>query len=319
MEYRRLGRTGLKLSEIGLGGWLTFGEGVGAADADRIIRRAFDLGVNFYDTANIYATGESERIMGQALSQFPREELVIASKVRGRMWPGPLGEGLSRKHIVAACDHSLKRLGLDYIDLYQIHWPDAETPIEETLQALSDLVHQGKVLYVGCSNFTAAELQDALDLSEELGLVRMDSMQPHYNMIFRSAEEALLPLCAEEGVGAVVYSPLAQGLLSGRYRKGYEPAAGERSGANEHFRKSYLTDGNLAVVGELVQMAEKAGRTMAQYALAWILRRPEITSVIVGASKIAQIEDNVKASGYAIPEAELAAIDEVMRGIVVRV
>ena len=201
MEYRRLGRTGLKLSEIGLGGWLTFGDSVGESDADRIIRRAFDLGINFYDTANVYATGESERIMGQALSQFPREEIILATKVRGRMWPGPLGEGLSRKHIISAVDHSLKRLGVDYIDLYQIHWPDAETPIEETLQALSDLVHQGKVLYVGCSNFTAVELQDALDLAEEYGLVRMDSVQPHYNMIFRGPEDSLLP---PAGAGAAV-------------------------------------------------------------------------------------------------------------------
>ena len=319
MEYRRLGRTGLKLSEIGLGGWLTFGDSVGESDADRIIRRAFDLGINFYDTANVYATGESERIMGQALSQFPREEIILATKVRGRMWPGPLGEGLSRKHIISAVDHSLKRLGVDYIDLYQIHWPDAETPIEETLQALSDLVHQGKVLYVGCSNFTAVELQDALDLAEEYGLVRMDSVQPHYNMIFRGPEDSLLPLCAEEAIGVVVYSPLAQGLLSGRYHKGYKPHPGERPHTNEHFGKAYLTAPNLKVVGELAEMAKQSGHTLAQYALAWILRRPEITSVIVGASKIEHIEDNARASGYAIPDVELTAIDEVMRGIVARV
>ena len=311
MKYRRLGRTGLKVSEIALGGWLTFGETVGEEDALQIIRKAFKLGINLFDTADVYADGRAEEILGKALAVFPREEVVIATKARGRIFGGPNGEGLSRKHLFEALHASLRRLQTDYVDLYQVHWPDPETPLEETLCALNDMVRQGKVLYVGCSNFSATQLHEALMISRQHGWARFDSVQPFYNMMRREIEADLLPLCAEEGIGAIVFCPLYQGLLTGKYRKGIAPKKGQRAAENPVLRKR-LTPENLAIVEQLGKIAKKRGKTMAQLALAWILRRPEISAAIIGVRRIEQLKENVRGSGWQLRKQELERIDKIL-------
>ncbi len=311
MKYRRLGRTGLKVSEIALGGWLTFGETVGEEEALQIIRKAFELGINLFDTADVYADGSAEEMLGKALAVFPREEVVIATKARGRIFGGPNGEGLSRKHLFEALHASLRRLQTDYVDLYQVHWPDPETPVEETLCALNDMVRQGKVLYLGCSNFSAAQLHEALMISQRHDWARFDSVQPLYNLMRREIEADLLPLCAEEDIGAIVYCPLYQGLLTGKYRKGAAPKKGQRASENPVLRKR-LTPENLAIVEQLGKIAKKRGKTMAQLALAWILRRPEISAAIIGARRIEQLKENVRGSGWQLRKQELEQIDKIL-------
>ena len=311
MKYRRLGRTGLKVSEIALGGWLTFGETLGEEEALQIIRKAFELGINLFDTADVYADGRAEEMLGKALAVFPREEVVIATKARGRIFGGPNGEGLSRKHLFEALHASLRRLQTDYVDLYQVHWPDPETPLEETLCALNDMVRQGKVLYAGCSNFSATQLHEALMISRQHGWARFDSVQPFYNMMRRQIEAELLVLCAEEGIGAIVYCPLYQGLLTGKYRKGIAPKKGQRAAENPVLRKR-LTPENLTIVEQLGKIAKKRGKTMAQLALAWILRRPEISAAIIGARRIEQLKENVRGSGWQLRKQELNQIDKIL-------
>ena len=311
MKYRKLGRTGLKVSEIALGGWLTFGETVSEEDAFQIIRKAFELGINLFDTADVYADGRAEEILGSALTVFPREEVVIATKARGRVFGGPNGEGLSRKHLFEALHASLRRLHMDYVDLYQVHWPDPETPLQETLCALNDMVRQGKALYVGCSNFSATQLHEALMISRQHGWARFDSLQPFYNMMRREIEADLLPLCAEEGIGAIVFCPLYQGLLTGKYRKGVAPKKGQRAAENPVLRKR-LTPENLSIVEQLAKIAKKRGKTMAQLALAWILRCPEVSAAIIGVRRIEQLKENVRGSGWQLRKQELAQIDKIL-------
>lgn len=311
MKYRRLGQTGLKVSEIALGGWLTFGETVGEEEAIQIIRKAFTLGINLFDTADVYADGRAEEILGKALAVFPREEVVIATKARGRIFGGANGEGLSRKHLFEALHASLRRLQTDYVDLYQVHWPDPETPLEETLGALNDMVRQGKVLYVGCSNFSAAQLHEGLMISHQHGWARFDSVQPLYNPMRREIEADLLPLCVEERIGAIVYCPLYQGLLTGKYRKGVAPKKGQRAAENPALRKR-LTLENLTIVEQLQKIAKKRGKTTAQLALAWILRRPEISAAIIGARRSEQLKENVRASGWQLRKQELDQIEKVL-------
>jgi len=311
MKYRRLGRTGLKVSEIALGGWLTFGETVGEEEALQIIRKAFELGINLFDTADVYADGRAEEILGKALAVFPREEVVIATKARWRIFGGPNGEGLSRKHLFEALHASLRRLQTEYVDLYQVHWPDPETPLEETLCALNDMVRQGKVLYVGCSNFSGVQLHEALMISRQHDWARFDSVQPLYNLMRREIEADLLPLCAEEGIGAIVYCPLYQGLLTGKYRKGAALKKSQRAAENPVLRKR-LTPENLAIVEQLGKIAKKRGKTMAQLALAWILRRPEISAAIIGVRRIEQLKENVRGSGWQLRKQELERIDKIL-------
>jgi aryl-alcohol dehydrogenase-like predicted oxidoreductase len=312
MKYRRLGHTGLKVSEISLGGWLTFGEAVGEEESIQIIRRAFELGINLFDTADVYGNGRAEEILGKAVAVLPRQEVVIATKARGRIFGGPNGEGLSRKHLFEALNASLRRLQTDHVDLYQVHWPDPETPPEETLCALNDMVRQGKVLYVGCSNFSAGQLHEALMISQQHGWARFDSVQPLYNVMRREIEADLLPLCAHEGIGAIVYCPLYQGLLTGKYRKGVAPKKGQRAAENPVLRKR-LTPENLAIVEELGKIANKRGKTTAQLALAWILRRAEVSSAIIGARRIEQLEGNVRGSGWRLQKKELEEIDKILK------
>lgn len=311
MNYRRLGATGLKVSEIALGNWLTSGQKTDEETSHTIFNRAWDLGINFYDTADVYAHGRAEEILGSWLKTKHREQVVVATKCRGRMWVGPNGEGLSKKHIIEAANHSLKRLGTDYIDLYQFHWPDAEAPMEESLEAMEILMIQGKVLYAGCSNYSADELDDALEIADEFGLPGFVSHQPQYNMFEREIEAGLMGRCAEEGIGIIIWSPLRQGLLSEKYLSGEAPPGSRLYGTDEGRR--WLSPANVKALQELADIAHSKGATLSQLALAWALSHPEITSCIVGASNVEQIEENAAASDVVISEEEFLQIESILQ------
>ncbi|BCU82734.1 aldo/keto reductase [Polycladomyces abyssicola] len=315
MKYRRLGNSGLKVSEISLGSWLTYGGYVGKEQAISIIDKAYELGINFFDTANIYMHGEAEKIVGEALRKYPRESYVLATKVWGPMGERPNDRGLSRKHIMEQCEASLKRLGLDYIDVYYCHAFDYDTPMEETLRAMDDLVRQGKVLYIGISNWTAAQIAEAVSIVDKYLLNRIVVNQPLYNMFAREIEKEIIPLCERNGIGQVVYSPLAQGVLAGKYKAVNDAPAGSRA-TDKHGTetvKSWLKEENLRKVERLRPIAEELGLSLAQLALAWTLRQPNVSSAIIGASRPEQVEDNIKASGVVIPDEALAKIDEILQ------
>jgi voltage-dependent potassium channel beta subunit len=315
MEYRNLGKAGIKVSEVGLGSWLTYGGATQDDTAAQCIHRAYALGINFFDTANVYARGESEKVVGKALAAFPRDSYVLATKVYFPMGDGPNDRGLSRKHIMEQCHLSLKRLGTDYIDLYQCHRYDPTVPLEETLRALDDLVTQGKVLYVGVSEWNAGQISDALSLADKLNFDRIVSNQPFYNMIGRGLENEVLPLCEKEGIGQVVFSPLAQGVLTGKYQPGAAPPEGTRAAdprQNMFMGGGKMDDATLEKVQKLKPIAEREGLTLAQMALAWCLRKPIISSVIVGASRPQQVDDNAAASGKNLSDETLKAIDDVL-------
>ena len=312
MKYRRMGRTGLQMSEISLGSWINYGGTTPEDVAIDCIHRSFELGINLFDTADVYATGEAERVLGKAIKDLPREQLIIATKFKGRMWDGPLGQGVSRKHIVEAIEASLRRLDLEYVDLYQVHHFDDQTPMDETLETLDNLVRQGKVLYVGCSNFSAVHLCDANHLARQRNLTRFDCVQPHYNMLQRNIEDDLLPLCGSSGVGVIVYCPLAQGVLTGKYNSGKVPL-GSRGGSNAAaWRKRYLNDANLKKLRALQRIAGRKGKTMSQLALAWILHRAEVTSCIIGATSVEQVDENVKASSMKLSAKDIDELEKVV-------
>jgi voltage-dependent potassium channel beta subunit len=316
MQYRRLGRAGLLVSEISLGSWLTYGGGVGEDTARACIREAYDLGINLFDTANVYARGESEKVVGKALRDFERDTYVVATKVYFPMRPGPNGSGLSRKHIREQCHASLKRLGLDYIDLYQCHRWDANTPVEETVLAMEDLVREGKILYWGVSEWSALQIQQGQTAAQSRGFYGMVSNQPYYNMLGRGIEKEVIPTCERLGIGQIVFSPLAQGVLTGKYLPGQPIPEGTRAAdpkMNVFLKGSdVLSDESLQRIQNLRPIAERNGLTMAQLAVAWILRQPNISSVIVGASRPEQVKDNAAASGVKLNEDDLAAIDEAL-------
>ncbi|GAC1332639.1 MAG: aldo/keto reductase family protein [Candidatus Dormibacteria bacterium] len=318
MEYRRLGRSGVKLSAIGLGSWLTYGNQVDRENSTACIRRALELGVNFFDTADIYHVGAGETELGVALEGVKRSDYVLATKVFWPMSDNVNDRGLSRKHIMESCDKSLRRLKTDYIDLYQCHRYDADTPLDETLRALDDLVRQGKVLYTGISEWEAGQIRAATDHADEHGLDRIVSSQPQYNMLWRVIEKEVIPLCEEKGIGQVVWSPLAQGLLTGKYLPG-EPVPADSRGADERASgpiQGWLQDANLKAVQGLKPIAADAGISMAQLALAWVLRHPNVTSAIIGATRPAQVDENVKAAGVKLDAATLSAIDEALSGVI---
>lgn len=313
MEYRRLGRTGLKVSELCLG-TMTFGWTADEATSLDILSAAFDAGINFFDTANIYSGGVAEEIMGKWLQGRPRDQVVIATKVRGAMGNGPNDQGLSRVHIMNAVEGSLRRLGTDYIDLYQCHWPDDDTPLEETLRALDDLVHQGKVRYIGCSNYPAWKLCKALWISDKYGLARFDCLQPHYNLVHRAEfERELMPLCADQGLGVIPYSPLAGGFLTGKYRRGQPIPEGTRGQTSQRV-KSYMTEANFALIERMEALGRERGLTIAQVALAWLLTNPVITSPIIGANSVAQLRESLGAVGQRLSPEEKQALDEASAG-----
>lgn len=311
MNYRRLGATGLKVSEISLGNWLTSGQKLDEKASHAVFERAWELGINLYDTADVYAHGRAEEILGTWLKTKPREQVVVATKCRGRMWDGPNGEGLSKKHIIEAANHSLKRLGTDYVDLYQFHWPDEEAPIEESLEAMETLMIQGKVLYAGCSNYSTDELDDALEVADEFGLPRFASHQPRYNMFQRDIEARLMMRCAEEGIGIIVWSPLEQGLLSEKYSSGEAPPGSRFYGTEEGRRR--LNPANVKALQALAEIAHSKKATLSQLALAWVLSHPEITSCIAGATQIEQIEENAAASDLVISEEEFLQVEKILQ------
>jgi aryl-alcohol dehydrogenase-like predicted oxidoreductase len=300
MEYRKLGRTGLRVSPLCMG-TMQFGWSVGEADSHRIMSAAFEAGVNFFDTADVYSRwvegnpgGVSESYIGAWIMQnnIPRDQLVIATKVRNRMGEGPNDEGLSRAHVMRAVEASLRRLQTDYIDLYQTHWPDADTPIEETLRAFDDLVRQGKVRYIGASNYPAWQLMQALWTSDKHNLARFDALQPHYNLIHRAEfERELRAVCETYGLGVIPYSPLAGGFLTGKYRHGQPLPESKRAEG----RSRLMTGKNLALLHEMDRIASLHKINISQVALAWMLADPLVTSPIIGATSIDQLNENLGA------------------------
>ncbi|MCL4543650.1 MAG: aldo/keto reductase [Chloroflexi bacterium] len=308
MRIKRLGHTGLKVSEICLG-TMTFGSQADEDTSRAIVQRALDAGVNFFDTANVYNAGRSEEITGRILKDV-RRDIVLATKVHHRMGPGPNDAGQSRKHIMDAVEASLRRLGTDYIDLYQVHRFDPETPLEETLSALDDLVRAGKVRYAGCSNYAAWQLTKALWISDVRRLTRYDSVQPRYNLISRTIEGELLPLCADQGVGVIVYNPLGGGMLTGKHRREAGPAAGTRFDNNRNYQNRYWRDIVFDAVDRFREIAADQPATMAQLALAWTLANPVVTSAILGATSVQQLEETLPATEVTLSPELLPLVDE---------
>ncbi|PWW06243.1 voltage-dependent potassium channel beta subunit [Paenibacillus cellulosilyticus] len=311
IQYRNLGASGLKVSEISLGSWLTYGGYVERENAVQSIRKAYELGVNFFDTANVYAKGEAERVVGETLRDYERESYVLATKVYGRIGDGPNDRGLSRKHVIESANASLKRLGLDYVDVLYSHRFDAETPLEETLRAFEDLVRQGKVLYVGVSEWTAAQITEAFAIADKYLLDRIVVNQPIYNLFERYIEKEIIPLGLKKGFGQVVFSPLAQGLLTGKYSSNAQVPADSRAAKHDNF-KNKLTEEKLAKVEQLQTIARELDITVGQLSLAWILRQSNVSSALVGASRPEQVEENVKASGIVLDESTLNRIADII-------
>jgi len=316
MQYNRCGRSGLKLPAISLGLWHNFGGVDTLENARAVIHRAFDLGITHFDLANNYGPppGSAEenfgRILRQDLASY-RDEMIISSKAGWGMWPGPYGDLGSRKYLIASLDQSLKRMGLDYVDIFYHHRPDPETPLEETMGALDQIVRSGKALYVGISSYAAEQTRQAVQVLRELGTPCLVH-QPSYNMFNRWIEDGLLDVLAEEGIGCIVFSPLAQGLLTDRYLEGI-PADSRAGKPHGFLRPAHVTEEELARVRRLNEMARARGQTLAQMALAWVLRHPGMTSALVGASRVSQIEDSVAAlNNLGFAEEELRAIDDIL-------
>jgi len=303
MDFRHLGKSGLIVSEIAYGNWLTHGSQVEADAAHACVKAALDVGITTFDTADVYAQTRAETVLGEALDGVRRESYELFTKVFWPTGPGRNDRGLSRKHIIESCTASLRRLRTDHIDLYQAHRYDVETPLEETLRAFDDLVRQGKVMYIGVSEWTAAQIADALRIAGEMGFDRIVSNQPQYNMLWRVIEAEVVPLSEREGVGQVVFSPLAQGILTGKYQPGQPPPAGsratdEKGGAN--FISRWLSDDVLSRVQQLKPIADDAGLSLATMSLAWVLQNPNVSTAIIGASRPEQVRENVHASGVVV-------------------
>ncbi len=318
MQYRHLGKYGVQVSEVALGSWLTYGGATEDEAARSCIEKAYDLGINFFDTANVYARGKSEEVVGKSLAPYARDSYFLATKVYFPMGDGPNDRGLSRKHIFEQCHLSLKRLGTDYIDLYQCHRYDPTTPLEETLIALDDLARQGKILYAGVSEWSAGQIAHAVDFVRGNHLHPIVSNQPYYSLLGRGIEKEVIPLCEREGIGQVVFSPLAQGVLTGKYKPGQPLPEGSRASdpaQNAFLGKDRLNEETLTGVQKLAPIAEGLGLSMAQLALAWCLRQKNVSSVIIGASRPAQVEDNAGASGVTLSPETLTAMDEALAGV----
>ncbi|MCI1935268.1 MAG: aldo/keto reductase family protein [Bifidobacteriaceae bacterium] len=315
MRYRNVGKAGIKVSEIAVGSWMTQLQDTEEIErATSVIRTAYEKGVNFFDCADAYSGGDAEKFLGQVLKDYRRSSLVVSSKVFFPTGESVNERGLSRKHIFENCERSLRNLNMDYLDLYYCHRFDESTPMEETLQAMSDLVAQGKILYYGVSEeWSAARIERAERIIEERGLYPLTVIQPQYNMMDRYIEHELVEVCDRYGIGITPFSPLAQGLLTGKYRKGAPLPEGSRATYQEdHQINDMLTGENLDMVAQLSGVADELGLTMPVLALAWILRLPTISSVITGASKVRQLESNIAASGVEIPQDALERIDEIL-------
>jgi len=313
VRYRNLGRWGVKLSAVGLGSWLTYGSSVEEESARACIRRAYERGVNFFDTADVYARGRAEEVVGRAIRDFPRDQLVLATKVYFPMGDGPNDRGLSRKHVRVEIDASLRRLQVDYVDLYQCHRYDVATPLEETVQAMDDLVRAGKILYWGVSEWNADQIAGATMLARARGWAEPVSNQPQYSALWRRVEPRVFPACKEYGLGNVVWSPLAMGILTGKYTDAAHPPHGTRAaGRAAEMMEDYFTQPVLDAVQRVKPLAERAHCTPAQLALAWCLRNDAVTSVIVGATRPEQVDDNVAAADLDVDPEIFREIDEIL-------
>ncbi len=315
MRYRRLGSSDLNVSEISLGSWLTYGGGVSNKQARACVDKAFDVGINFIDTANVYSQGGAEEFLGEVLSKRPRDSYILGTKL---FWPMNGDRGLSREQVFKQLDLSLGRLRTEYVDLYQCHRYDEETPLEETMTALTEVVRQGKVRYLGFSEWSADQIRAAVALVPTVE--KFVSSQPQYSILYRVPEREVIPLCKENGISQIVWSPLAQGALTGKYKPGEEPPAGTRAASHQMgwSMDSYRDDDVLEAVQRLVPIADGLGITMAQLALAWVLREDNVASAIAGASRPEQVEENAAASGIELDEATLQAIDDAVADVAVR-
>jgi aryl-alcohol dehydrogenase-like predicted oxidoreductase len=318
MEYRRLGSSGMYVSEISYGNWITHGSQVEQDAAIKCVKTALDVGITTFDTADVYAATRAETVLGKALKGVRRESYELFTKVYGGTGPGKNDRGLSRKHIMESAHASLKRLNTDHIDLYQMHRFDFESPLDESLQAFDDLVRQGKVNYIGFSEWDSTQIGQALDIQKKYGWTRFVSSQPQYSMLWRVIEKEVVPLSIKEGIGQIVWSPIAQGVLTGKYLPGKKVPAGSRatdkkSGADMISR--WMRDDVLTAVQTLRPIAESVDLTMSQLALAWALQNQNVSSVIMGATKPSQVKENVKASGVKLEKDVMAAIDKALTGL----
>jgi aryl-alcohol dehydrogenase-like predicted oxidoreductase len=311
MRYKRLGNSGLQVSVIGLGG-NTFGRYVDAKGTARLIHRAIDLGINFFDTADIYSLGVSEEHVGKALADR-RDQGLICTKVGMKMGDRPMEKGLSRHHIIAGVEDCLKRLGTDYIDLLQVHAWDPETPLEESMQALNDLVRSGKVRYIGCSNFTAWQLTQSLWISDKRGYASFVSVQPRYSLLDRAIEAELVPACRTFGVGIVPYSPLAGGILTGKYRGGARPAGARGTDGGDAFFQRQLAGKEEASIDRLADWADARDHSTGELAVAWLASQPEVATVIAGVTSVEQVEENVRAGDWELTPVEVAEVAGLVR------
>lgn len=299
MHYRRMGRTGLKLSEISLGAWVTFGSQIDEKTATELIHAAYDQGINFFDNADVYAGGEAEVLMGRAIRGLPREALVLSSKVFWPTMPGPNGRGLSRKHVMESVHASLKRMQVEYFDLYFCHRYDPDTPVEEVVWVMNDLIRQGKILYWGTSEWEPHQIMEAIGIARSLNLIGPSMEQPQYNMFHRKrVENFLAPVCRDYGIGLTTFSPLYFGILSGKYNEGI-PAGSRASMESMGWLRDLITPERIAIVRQLTELANELDATTAQLAIAWILRRKEVSAVITGASSLEQMDENLGAAEIA--------------------
>ena len=315
MEHRRLGDSDLDVSVISLGSWLTYSGGIGQEQTEACTRAAFDAGITFFDTANVYGRGAAERAWGEILSGYPRDSYTLATKVYFPM--GGRDRGLSREQIHKQIDASLERLQTDHVDLYQCHRYDDDVPLEETMEALTEVVAAGKARYIGFSEWPPDRIQAALELPD---VAKFVSSQPQYSALYRAPEAEVIPLCERNGISQIVWSPLAQGVLTGKYRPGVPPPAGSRATSSKmnRFIKQWLTEDMLEAVQRLVPVATQAGLTMSQLALAWILRQPNVAAAIIGATRPEQVHENAAAAGVKLPDDVLRAIDEALGPVAVR-
>lgn len=311
MKYRQLGSSDLQVSEISLGSWLTYGLGIEADRARACVERAFDLGINFIDTANVYGRGAAESFLGEALKGRPRASYVLATKLWGDMGGGD--QGLSRAQVFKQIDASLTRLQTDYVDLYQCHRYDPNTPLEETMTALSEIVRAGKVRYIGFSEWSPDQIEAAMALSKSAGLEKFVSSQPQYSILFRRPEKKVIPISAVNGVSQIVWSPLAQGVLTGKYDPAAPPPAGSRAASDQMggFIQRFMERPVLEAVQRIKPIAAEAGLTLTQFALAWVLREPNVASAIVGASRPEQLDENCAASGAVVDPALFARAEAI--------
>lgn len=313
MEYRKMGKWGLRLSCLGLGSYLTIGFKCDEKTSRDIIKVAYDDGINFFDTANVYNHGEAERVLGKCLKDFPRSSFVVLTKVWAPMGPGPNDRGLSAKHIFEQCHASLRRMGMDYVDIYMCHRPDLDTPLEETIRAMEDLARQGKILYWGVSEWSAAQIVNAQRVAKEMRARPISVSEPRYNLLYRYPEKEIFPLTREEGIGNVVFSPLAHGMLTGKYIPGQPPPESSRAADPEQntvIMKLYWSEENKRKGQKFLKIANEMGATAAQLAIAWCMRRPEVTSVILGTRTVEQLKENLKAVELKIPDEVMEKLDK---------